>query len=68
MRLTSRSELLDSERDDLRLLLERVGEPRAADLLGVSRSSVQRALAGLPMRRATVTAISMRLRVVGDLA
>ena len=52
-----------AERQRTMALVERVGETRAAERFGVSRSSLVRGLAGRPLRRGTLTL--MRLALVG---
>jgi hypothetical protein len=48
-------------REQINGLIAEVGETRARALLGVSRSALMRALAGLPCRRGTVVALGASL-------
>lgn len=51
--------------DALRLLVSKIGESRTLALLGVSRATLPRALAGLPVHRGTSTLIRLRLQELG---
>lgn len=51
--------------DALRLLVARIGEPRTVELMGVSRMTLPRALAGLPVQRGTAALIELRLAEIG---
>ena len=54
-------------RHRLRALYERVGEYEAARMIGVGSPSIARGLAGLGLRRASATAITLGLdRVEAD--
>lgn len=54
-------------RDRLAALVAAIGEAAAARKLGLSRSTLARALAGLGLRTATRTVIGLNLRaLVGD--
>ena len=49
------------ERDDLRTLVQNVGEGKVRDLAVISRETFARALAGLPVRRGTLALIRAAL-------
>lgn len=51
--------------DALRLLITKIGEPQTLSLLGVSRATLPRALAGLSVHRGTAALIRLRLEELG---
>jgi hypothetical protein len=54
--------LLEIERADLRAMVDRCGESKAAALLCLNRHTVARALAGLPLTRGTVALLRLKLK------
>lgn len=53
--------LVPAVQERLRALVNEVGEYKAAEIIGIGYPSIARAVAGLGLRRGTVTAIEMRL-------
>ena len=53
--------LSETDRDQLRDLVVQRGERDVSDLLGVDRRVIARALAALPLRRATREVLAIRL-------
>jgi hypothetical protein len=57
--------LTQKEVTAIRLLIARNGEREAADVLQISRNSLQRLLAQLPSQRGTVALVRLRLTTIG---
>jgi predicted DNA-binding protein (UPF0251 family) len=58
--------LTEKEVTAIRTLISRTGEREAADMLQVSRNSLQRLLAQLPSQRGTVALVRLRLTALGS--
>jgi hypothetical protein len=56
------------EQHQLRALVRKMGERAACEALGIARSTLARALAGLPVRRGSVALLRARLTGNADLA
>jgi hypothetical protein len=57
--------LTDREVQTIRQLIGRIGERKAAEMLQVSRNSLQRLLARLPSQRGTLALVRQRLTAIG---